>query len=224
MNSAQPVLDLMRKIIELRHDRPTHNRLDAVGKCSMLHLDVRLLAHHFAQTCAGDILEIGAFIGGSTIATALGIRASGIRKRFLSIEPGGRLDNHSLATKDIFKQLTKNLARYDVRDEVTLINSASHVPSTVATVRETFRPGSLGLFIFDADANVGRDLAAFGDLLADDCWVIIDDYFGASEKAGPTQAQVDEYIERGRLITYGYYGWGTWVGRWRAPQVGEPAR
>ena len=217
MVSAQPVLDLMQKIIEIRHDSPVHNRLSDAGKCSMLHLDVRILAYHFARICTGDILEIGSFIGGSTIATALGIRASGAPKRFLSIEPGGRLDKHPLATKDIFKQLTKNLARFGVRDDVSLINSASYVPSTIATVRETFRPGSLGLFIFDADADVGRDLATFGDLLADDCWVIIDDYFGASEKAGPTQSQVNEWVERGRLITYGYYGWGTWVGRWRAP-------
>ena len=63
-------------------------------------------------------------------------------------------------------------------------------------------------------ANVRRDIDCYGDRLADRCWVVIDDYISATEKAGPTRAQVDELVAAGRLLPLGFYGWGTWVGRW----------
>ncbi len=75
--------------------------------------------------------------------------------------------------------------------------------------------GDVGLFIFDADNNVRRDLDCYGDLLADSCWVVIDDYFGPGAKAAPLRAQVDELVSAGRLVPFGYYGWGTWIGQWQ---------
>jgi predicted O-methyltransferase YrrM len=42
----------------------------------MLHMDVLLLIYHFARFAAGNILEIGPYIGGSTIAAAFGARAN----------------------------------------------------------------------------------------------------------------------------------------------------
>ena len=77
-------------------------------------------------------------------------------------------------------------------------------------------PGEVDLFIFDADANVRRDIDCYGDLLEDRCWVVIDDYISATDKAGPTRAQVDDLVAAGRLLPLGFYGWGTWVGRWVA--------
>jgi len=162
----------------------------------------------------GGILEIGSCVGGSTIATAIGAQDSGKPKRIISIEVGGRLDNHPLATRNIFKRLRKNLARFGVLEAVTLINR-SYDEKTIAAVREAFGPGAVGLFIFDADANVRRDLDRYGDRLADGCWGVIDDYLGATEKTGPTKAQVDELVAGGRLVPLGFYGWGTWVGRWK---------
>ena len=76
-------------------------------------------------------------------------------------------------------------------------------------------PGEVGLFIFDADGNVRRDLDCYGDLLTDGCWLVIDDYFGPCVKAAPRQAQINELVSAGRLIPFGFYGWSTWVGRWR---------
>lgn len=211
-------LDLMQALIAYRHEKAKGDELTKVGRYSMLHLDVLVLAHHLAGICDGPILEIGSFVGGSTIAAALGVRASGQAKRFISIEPGGRLKDHKLATRDIFKRLKKNLARFGVSDAVTLINSWAEDASAVSTVEEAFAPGTVGLFIFDAHSNVGRDLELYGDRLKDECWVIIDDYFGPSEKAGPTRAQVDEWVNAGRLSPLGFFGWGTWVGQWRSPR------
>jgi hypothetical protein len=46
----------------------------------MLHLNVLILIYHFAKTCFGQILEIGAFVGGATIAAAFGVRDSDRQK------------------------------------------------------------------------------------------------------------------------------------------------
>jgi hypothetical protein len=124
------------------------------------------------------------------------------------------LKDHRLASKDIFKDLTKHVARAGVLDSVTLINGASFDQTTVTTVKEQFGLGEIGFFIFDADANVRRDIECYGDRFADGCWMVIDDYISATEKAGPTRAQVDELVAAGRLLPLGFYGWGTWIGRW----------
>jgi predicted O-methyltransferase YrrM len=181
----------------------------------MLDEDVVVLICHMAKVCEGGILEIGSFLGASTVAAGLGVRASGREKKFVSIEPGGRLKDHRLASKDIFRDLTKHLARAGLLDSLTLINGASFDETTIATVKESFGPGEIGLFIFDADANVRRDIDCYCDRLANGCWVVIDDYISATDKAGPTRAQVDELTAQGRLMPLGFYGWGTWVGRWQ---------
>ena len=96
--------ELMQKLIEYRQDSPVHQQLWKADRHSMLQVDVLAFIHYFAKTGEGDILEIGSFVGGSTIAAALGARDSGKTKKIISIEVGGRLKNHRLATRNIFKQ------------------------------------------------------------------------------------------------------------------------
>ena len=208
---------LMQRLVEYRYEKALHHQLMKASECSMLYVDVLILIYHFAKVCAGNILEIGSFVGGSTIAAALGSRDSGRVKKILSIEIGGALKDHPLATRNIFKTLNKNLTRFGVRDAITLINGSSSDEKTISIVRATFAPGEIGLFIFDADANVRRDIDIYSDRFADRSWMVIDDYFSASEKGGPTRTQVDELVAAGRLIPLGFYGWGTWVGQWRMP-------
>ena len=217
MNSRDQIdesFELMRKLIEYRYEKALHHRLMKAAEHSMLGIDVLVLIYHMAKTSEGGILEIGSFLGGATIAAGLGARASAKPRKFFSIEPGGRLKDHRLASRNICKDLKKNLARADLLDGVTLINGSSFDEKTISTVKENLGPRETGLFIFDADANVRRDLDCYGDRLADRCWVVIDDYISATEKAGPTRAQVDELVAAGRLMPLGFYGWGTWVGRW----------
>ena len=212
----------MQKLIEYRQDSPVHHQIWKADRHSMLQVDVLALIHYFAKTGEGDILEIGSFVGGSTIAAALGARDSGQTKKIISIEVGGRLKNHRLATRNIFKQLKKNLAQFAVLDVVTLINGSSYDENTIAAVRQALGPKGVGLFIFDADDNVRRDIDCYGDLLADRCWVVIDDYFGGSEKTGPIREQVDELVASGRLLPLGFYGFGTWIGRWQGAPIAAP--
>ena len=208
------VLELLRKLMEYRSSEVRH-RLEKVGRAaSMLHLDVLLLIYHFARFSAGNILEIGPYLGGSTIAAAFGARDSGTRKTILTIEAGGQLKHFRLPSRNIIKDLQKNLARFGVAGDVSLVNRRSFDEATISEVRRRLSSGDVGLFIFDADNNVRRDLDSYGDLLNDCCWLVIDDYFGPV-KAAPLQAQVDVLISEGRLVPFGYYGWGTWVGQWR---------
>ena len=217
MNSRDHVaecFELMQRLIEYRYDKPLHHQLMKAADYSMLAEDVLVLIYHMAKVCDGGILEIGSFLGASTVAAGLGVRASGRSKKFLSIEIGGQLKDHKLATKNIFKDLTKHVARAGLAESVTLINASSFDQSTIATVKGSFGPGEVGLFIFDADANVRRDIDLYSSLFSNGCWMVIDDYISATEKAGPTRERVDELVAAGRLRPLGFYGWGTWVGRW----------
>jgi predicted O-methyltransferase YrrM len=206
-------LELLRKLMEYRSHEVRH-RLEKVGRAaSMLHMDVLLLIYHFARFTSRNVLEIGPYVGGSTIAAAFGARESGVRKKVVTIEAGGRLKHFRLSSRNIIKDLKKNLARFDVTGEVTLINGRSFDEATISEVRQTIGSGEVGLFIFDADNDVRRDLDCYSDLLADGCWVVIDDYFGPA-KAISIRTQVDALVSEGRLLPFGYYGWGTWVGQW----------
>ena len=208
--------ELMQKLIEYRYQKALHHQLMKAADHSMLDIDVLVLIYHMAKVSEGAILEVGSFLGASTIAAGLGARDSGKQRKFFSIEPGGRLKDHRLATRDIFRDLKRNLARADLLDSVTLINGSSFDETTISTVKQNVGQGEVGLFVFDADANVRRDIDCYGDRLADRCWMVIDDYISATDKAGPTRAQVEELVAAGRLLPLGFYGWGTWIGRWSA--------
>jgi len=208
------VLELLRTLMEYRSAEVRH-RLEKVGReASMLHMDVLLLIYHFARFGTGNVLEIGPYVGGSTIAAAFGARESGTQKKIITIEAGGSVRHFRLSSRNIIKDLKKNLARFGVVEDVTLINGRSSDEAIIAEVRQRLSSREVSLFIFDADNDVRRDLDCYGDLLNDGCWVVIDDYFGPP-KAAPLRAQVDALVSEGRLVPFGYYGWGTWVGQWQ---------
>jgi len=208
------VLELLRTLMEYRSS-DVRQRLEKVGRAaSMLHMDVLLLIYHFARFVEGNILEIGPYIGGSTIAAAFGARESAGPKKIVSIEAGGQLKHFRLSSRNIIKDFKKNLARFGVAEEVTLITGRSYDEAIICQVRQLLSSGDVDLFVFDADNNVRRDLDCYGDLLNDGCWLVIDDYFGPA-KAAPIRAQVDALVTEGQLVPFGYYGWGTWVGQWR---------
>ena len=210
--------DLMQAVAAYRHE-PIHFRLEKFGKReSMVHLDVLVLTYHLARICRGSILEIGAFRGGTTVAAAWGIRDSGEAKKLITIEPGGSLRKHHLATRNILRSLRRNLARQGVAERVTIVEGHSFEPKVVAAVDRAVDADQVGLLILDADADCKRDINRYGPKLMDGCFLIIDDYGGPADnsKVSPTKTQVDELVNSGRLLPLGYYGFGTWVGRWQS--------
>jgi predicted O-methyltransferase YrrM len=212
---ADQILDLMAKLMDYRRQDVRHRMERVWRKASMLHVDVLMLIYHFGRVCAGNIFEIGPYIGGSTIAAALGARESGARKKIVTIEGGGQLKHPRLPSKNIIKDLKKNLARFGVLEDVIVIEGRSPHETTQSAVRQILGSAEAGLFIFDANANPRQNLDYYGDLLVDHCWVVIDDYFGPGEKAAPIRAQVDEMVSAGMLVPFGYYGWSTWIGQWQ---------
>jgi len=210
-------LYLMQTLMQYRQ-QPIHGQLNTIGnKYSMLHLDVLLLIYHFAKTCTGHILEIGAFLGGATMAAALGAAESGSEKAIVTIEPGGRLEHRRLGTKNILRDLERSLAKQRMSEMVTLIKGYSFDPATISAVEQTLGPDEIGLLVIDADGAVQRDISCYAERFADDCWLVIDDYAGPAEniKVTPTRRDVDALVAAGCLETLGFYGWGTWIGRWR---------
>jgi predicted O-methyltransferase YrrM len=207
-------LELMRKLIEYRQQKALHHQLMKAAECSMLGIDAIVMLYHCAKVSVGDILEVGSYVGGATVAMAMGVRDSGTEKKIISIERGCRVDHPRVGTKDSFKDLRKNLKRFGFLDQVTLINGRSFEPNTIATVRQILGPDQIGLFVFDADANVRRDIKCYGDRFADRCWMVIDDYLGGANKSERLRMQVDELVSAGRLEPLGFYGLGTWIGRW----------
>jgi predicted O-methyltransferase YrrM len=210
-------LSLTEALMNYRH-QPIYRRLRRLGKReSMLHPDVLQLIYHFGRISRGAVLEIGAFRGGSTVAAAWGVRDGGKPKRIITIEPGGSLRGHRLATRNILRTLKRNLARAGAAEQVTVLEGRSNEPQIIAAVDHALGTDQIGLLIFDADAGVKRDFECYRDKLRDDCWVVIDDYGGAAdnEKRSLTKPQVDELVRTGQLAPLGYYGLSTWVGKSR---------
>jgi L-amino acid N-acyltransferase YncA len=210
-------LNLMQTLMQYRQE-PIHWQLVKIrDKYSMLHLDVLLLIYHFAKICSGKIVEIGAFVGGATIAAAWGVRDCKKPKTLIAIEPGGSVEHERLGTKNIFRNLERNLAKQRISDMVTLIKGRSCEPATISAVRQRLGSDEIGLLILDADGAVQRDISCYRDKLADGCWMIIDDYSGPATniKVTRTRADVDALVATGCVEPLGFYGWSTWVGRWR---------
>ena len=209
-------LHLMHTLMEYRHKSIHSELLKIRDKYSMLHLDALILVYHFAKISSGAILEIGAFVGGATIAAAFGIRDSGQKKKLLTIEPGGSVKHKRLGTRNILRDLQRNLAKERVANLVTLIKGQSFKPETISAVRQALGPDQIGLLILDADAAKRRDIDCYRDKFADECWMVIDDYYGAdsNEKITPSRGDVDALVAAGLLEPLGFYGWSTWVGRW----------
>jgi len=129
--SYDDCLNLMQALMNYRQE-PIHSALQKIrDKYSMLHLDVLMLIYHFAKICPGAILEIGAFVGGATIAAAFGVRDSGRQKKLIAIEPGGSVKHKRLGTRNILRDLERNLARQRVSEMITFIKGRSFDQETI---------------------------------------------------------------------------------------------
>src|SRR5207247_3432262 len=159
----------MHTLMEYRH-QPFHAELLKIRcKYSSLHLDVLILVYHCARICAGDILEVGAFLGGATIAAAFGVRDSGQQKKLIAIEPGGSVKHKRLGTGNVLRDLGRNLAKHGVSEMVTVIKGYSFDPATVSAVQQALGPDEVDLFIIDADAATRRDMECYCESFAESC-------------------------------------------------------
>lgn len=196
---------------------PLHNFFSELNdRISMLHPDVLALLYHFGMNATSPLLELGPYVGGSTISMARGIAAGGASVHVTSVEMGGRYDHPTYATTDIVQSLRDNLKQYGVDARVNLIVGHSRdrpVLEEVAAVVE--REGPFGCFVIDADGKVDEDVALYRRFLVSKCYLVVDDYYapGAPEKEATTRSQLVALERQNVVESFGVYGWGTWFGR-----------
>ena len=182
---------------------------------SMLHTDVLTLLYHFGAYADGNILELGPFIGGSTIALALGGRETQRKCRFVTVEAGGTFDHSTMSCKDIVGTLRSNLREHQIEERIQIVVGNSRHGEVVDQVFGDLPRKSVGLFVMDSDGLVQNDFEIYHPLLSERAYLIVDDYFcpGNIEKGNYTKAGID-YLEREGLVeSLGIFGWGTWFGR-----------
>jgi predicted O-methyltransferase YrrM len=193
--------------------RPYHSVVAEARAISMLHEDVLQLLAYFAATTDGAILEIGPYIGGSTVALAAGNVSRG--RPFVTIEVGGAYREHPhLPSDDIIRDLRRNLRHFGMERSVSVVCGWCHKSTVRKKVAEHLNGEKIGLFAIDADGLLEPSLSAYCNLLRDDCVIVIDDYESTgSEKGALVRPFVRRQVEQGTFIEYGIFGWGTWIGR-----------
>jgi predicted O-methyltransferase YrrM len=206
---------LLYTVIKGHYMSPVGKALNEIKNISMLHTDVLILLHYFAKRSEGAILEIGPYVGGSTIAICEGIKASSKKAPFISIEKGGQYLTHPhIPSKDIFDDLQKNLEKYKVKPFVKLLKGTSYDPIIIQTVQTLLNKDSIALLLIDADGNIENDFKIYLPYCKPGCILVIDDYTteSAQEKGAPTKAHIDKLVKEGKIKPFGVYGFGTWVG------------
>jgi len=199
---------------------PWWPELQKIKAFSMLHYETLFLLRHFARAADGAVIEVGPYLGGSTIALARGVEASG-KGPLISIEVGGAHLGHSLATADIIADLRANLSKYGVSHVAHIMEGFSTDPTIDAEVNKLLDGRGIGLLFLDADGHVERDFNLYRDRLTDHAIIVLDDYmtYGAEpahEKTTTVKLWVDQAIQAGIVEDLGIYRWATWFGRYRA--------
>jgi predicted O-methyltransferase YrrM len=189
-------------------------------KQSMLHPAVLTTLEHFAASARGPIVEIGAYVGGATIALARGVRDSGRDTPIVTIEPGGTYPHHpDLPSIDIFRDLERNLRARRLDRFVILHEGLSSDRAAVELVTSVLakHDARIGMLCIDADGEVQRDFDLYLPVCGDGCLLAVDDYSSVApnEKTAPTQAAVDRLLAEGRAHPLGVHGYGTWMGVYR---------
>jgi predicted O-methyltransferase YrrM len=159
----------------------------------------------------GPIIELGPYIGGSTIAMA-----TGCRHGLVTVELGGEnpRDDH-LASKDIIADLRRNLHDANVVDRVKIIQGHFRSTAIYDQVARDMVVARAGLLFIDVHPGTELALGLYAGLLRDDAFVVVDDIQSeiATEKATLVSGFIDKLKAAGILVEIGIFGWGTWFGR-----------
>lgn len=217
-NNGMPTTSFELSLLATRYrSDPLHKFFSELNKrISMLHPDVLALLYHFGACANGPLLELGPYVGGSTISMARGVADGGGSARITSVEMGGRYDHPTYATADIVESLRANLKAYGVDGRVSLIVGHSREKpalDSVAAVVE--QEGPFSCLVIDADGQVEEDFALYRRFVAPRCYLVIDDYYapGAPEKEATTRNQLAALEQQHVVESFGVHGWGTWFGR-----------
>jgi len=208
--------DLALTYASLAKFHPLWRTMGKIKQFSMLGAETLLMCRGYALAARSGILEIGAYIGGSTVALGMGLDAAG-RKPMVTIDCGGSFENQPyLPSKDIHADWRKNCAKCGLPGISTLIDGWAHEEATINAAKAAAGNARFDLLFIDADGEVTRVLENFADRLTDDCLLIVDDYFnvlGGQEKVDVVARQVNQLLAEGIIEQYVLTPFSTWFGR-----------
>jgi predicted O-methyltransferase YrrM len=207
----QPLVRLARSY---RRD-PWLPELQSLLKISMLHSETLYLLRSLAARTKDAIIEVGPYIGGSTIALGRGLQMGG-GGPLISVEMGGSYPNHAVPTNDIITDLKSNVDAYGLSSVVHIIEGFTTDADVDAAVNRILGGRTIGLLFLDADGHVERDFDFYRDRLSRGSILVYDDYITeqAPEKQTTIKTWVDQAVASGLVENLGLYRWGTWVGRY----------
>lgn len=156
---------------------PERERMTRISAFSMLAVETLLMCRAFALESRSGIIEIGAYIGGSTAALALGVIGSEHKQRpFVSIDFGGSYAHPSLPSEDIHADWGRNLAAEGLSDISKLVAGWGVSPEVVKQVRNIMGNSKSDLLFIDANGDIEGHINLYSDMLKDNCLLIFDDY------------------------------------------------
>jgi predicted O-methyltransferase YrrM len=207
----QPLVRLARSY---RRD-PWWPELQSLRRISMLHYETLYLLRSLAARTKDAIVEVGPYIGGSTIALGRGLQTGG-GGPLISVEMGGSYPNHAVPTDDIIADLKSNVEAYGLTEIVHILEGFTTEATIDAAVNRILDGRKIGLLFLDADGNVARDFELYRARLSRGSILVYDDYLSeqAPEKQTTIKAWVDQAVASGFVENLGLYRWGTWVGRY----------
>ena len=188
--------------------------VDECNKISMLHPETLTLLYYFGKNAKNYVLEIGAYIGGSSISICSGRQKN--QTKVLSIEMGGAYLTHPhLPSSDILKDLKTNAKKFNVEDRIKIFEGHSGEHHIFNKIKDIVSKAGIDLLFIDADGDVERDIERYWNLLNNNCILILDDYYTseAPEKQTLVQKWVNNAKVRAMVDEYCIVKWGTWIGR-----------
>jgi predicted O-methyltransferase YrrM len=202
----------------------------AVKPISMLHVETLMGLHYFTKVSQGTVLEVGPYMGGSTIVLAKALQSVNRRRRqgelfrrLIAVEKGGAYIEHPvMPSADILGDLDSNLRRYNVQNQVEVVEGWSYDQHVVSTVAKAAQEQHIGLMIFDANGQqILEDFERYRPYCDPSCYLVFDDYIEETGdiKSVYVKPAVDQLVRRGRVETLGILPWGTWFGR-MVPELG----
>jgi predicted O-methyltransferase YrrM len=159
----------------------------------------------------GPIIELGPYIGGSTIAMA-----TRCRHGLVTVELGGEnpRDDH-LTSTDIIADLRRNLRDANVADRVKIIQGHFRSAAVYDQIASDMAGALAGLLFIDVHPGTELALSLYARLLRDDAFVVVDDIQSeiATDKAALVRGFINKLKAAGILVEIGIFGWGTWFGK-----------
>jgi predicted O-methyltransferase YrrM len=193
-------------------------------KKSMLAPETLAAIYSAAAKCDGPIIEIGAYVGGATLAILDATRARG--NTVISIEFGVAYDHPEVATADSIADLLRNVESWGLSGERHIVLPGWTLEAwIVGNILIGLSGARADMLVVDSDGFAERDFLFLHPLLNDGAILVFDDYMpSANAKSDKIAPFVDDMLEKTIISEFGLLSWGTWFGQLkRRPSSSEIA-